>query len=59
MVAALRCARAVRRGNDVTADSLAADYANNVIEDFRRAEKRSETGGGEKRRTWPRCGTSA
>lgn len=48
-VAALRnCARAVRQSNDVTADSLAADYANNVIEDFRNGARQRDVKGEER-----------
>lgn len=37
-VAALpNCIRVTRKSTDVTADSVIADYANNVIEDFRRS----------------------
>lgn len=36
VVALQNCTRAARKSTDVTADSVIADYTNNVIEDFRR-----------------------
>lgn len=47
-------------GADVTADSLIADYANNVIEDFRRVEmERSRGGGRRERMEWLQRGSCA
>lgn len=36
VVALQNCARAVRKGTDVKAELVIADYGNNVIEDVRR-----------------------